>query len=428
MALGRTVRRFFPSLRRCLDALGDFRDPRLVIYPARSLLWSGVLLFLFRLGARRRLRFELHSPAGVENLNRIAETSIEQIPHPDTLAYYLKGVCPEELSDVRTGMVRDLVRSRALDRDRLLGRYYTIAIDGTGHLAFDAPHCPHCLTQELANGRTRYYHPVLEAKLVCENGLSLSVATEFIQNTDGANKQDCELAAFYRLLPKLRKQFPMLRICLLLDGEYLNQNVMRLAKTLRLHWIMTFKEGSLPTAYAEFHALHALTTGQTLAHQHEDRSQHHRWLNGLRHEDQTFNAFECVETNARGDTTTFLWATDLPVKRSNVVELSQRGGRCRWKIENQGFNTQKNQGYNLEHAYCRDPVAAKNFYLLLQIAHILSQLIEKGNLLGAAVVKLYGSSRAFAQRLLEAFRNIPIRAEVWADLIARRFQIRLDTS
>ena len=149
-------------MRRRLDGLGDFRDPRFTVYPARSLLWSGVLLFLFRLGARRRLRFDLNSTAGVENLNRIAETNVGQIPHPDTLAYYLTGGCPEAVSGVRTERVRDLVRSRALERDRLLGRNYTIAIDGTGHLSFDRRHCPHCLTQEQSNGKTRYYPPVLE--------------------------------------------------------------------------------------------------------------------------------------------------------------------------------------------------------------------------------------------------------------------------
>ena len=82
----------------------------------------------------------------------------------------------------------------------------------------------------------------------------------------------------------------------------------------------------------------------------------------------------------------------------------------------------------MRHAYCHDPIPAKNLYLLLQIAHILSQLIEKGNLLGAAVANLFGSARAFAQRLLEAFRNCRIRADAWADLIARRFQIRFDSS
>ena len=399
-----------------------------MIYPAQSLLWSGVLLFLFRLAARRRLRFELGSVAGVENLNRLAGTNLERIPHPDTLAYYLKRLPPHELAAVPARMVRDVVRSRALERYRLLGEYYTIAIDGTGHLSFDSRHCAHCLTQEHANGTTRYYHPVLEAKLVCENGLSLSVGTEFIQNSDGATKQDCELNAFYRFLPAFRKQFPRLPACLLLDGEYLNQNVMALANKLHLRWIITFKQGSLPTAYAEFQALHALTTGQTLEREHDGRKQQYRWVNGLHHGNHTFNVFECVETNARGEKTTFLWATNLKVTSSNVVELSQRGGRCRWTIENQGFNTQKNQGYNLEHAYCRHPVAAKNLYLLLQIAHTLSQLIEKGNLLGAPVAKLYGSCRAFAQRLLEAFRNSFIPPALWTQLMQTPYQIRLDTS
>jgi len=407
--------------------LADFRDPKRRVYPARCLVWAGILLFVFRLGARRRLRFDLSSGAGLANLNRLASTEVAEIPHPDTLAYLLRGMPPEELAEVRSRMIQDLIRSRALEKFRLRGRLYTLACDGTGVLTFHERHCDNCLTQQHGGG-TIYYHNVLETKLVLPNGLALSVATQFIENTDGKTTQDCELAAFYRFVPQFRKRFPMLPCCLLLDGLYLNQNVLGLTKRHRLHYIITFKEGSLPTAYAEFQALHPLAPGQTLTRQIGTVKQTYRWVNGLVHEGHTFNAFECVETVPGRKPTTFFWATDLPVSKKNVVELSENGGRCRWKIENEGFNVQKNQGYDLTHVYCENETAAKNFYLLLQIAHLLVQLVEKSNLFARPVARLFGSSRAFALRLLEAFRNVALSAQALEEILAMQYQIRLDTS
>lgn len=167
-----------------MDGLADFRDPKRIVYPARSLVWSGLILFISRLGSRRRLRFELCSQAGIENLNLLAGTGVSLPPHSDTLAYFLKGLPPAELSELRSGMIQDLLRSRALEKFRLLGQYYTAAADGTGVLTFHKHHCQHCLTQ-VHEGKTVYYHTVLELKLVFPNGLALSVATEFIENTDG---------------------------------------------------------------------------------------------------------------------------------------------------------------------------------------------------------------------------------------------------
>jgi hypothetical protein len=407
--------------------VADFRDPNRIVYPAPYLLWVGLLLFVARLGARRRLRFDLGSPAGIENLNRLAGTSVGAIPHPDTLAYFLKGLPPSELAEVRFGMIYDVIRSRALEKLRLRGQFYTVAADGTGILTFPERHCEHCLTQ-VHDGKTTYYHMVLEMKLVTPTGLALSFATEFIENTPGRTKQDCELAAFYRIVPKVRERFPNLPLCLLLDSLYLNQNVLRMLKQHRLHSIINFKEGSLPTAYAEFQALHPLTSGQTLRRQDGQVEQAFRWVNGLVLEGITFHAFECVETVPPEPSTPFFWATDLAVTPENVVELSQQGGRCRWKIENQGFNTQKNQGYNLEHAYCEHETAAKNFYLLLQIAHLLVQLVEASNLFPRPVAALFGSSQAFARRILEAFRNGVLSAEALREIEAGRYQIRLNTS
>lgn len=422
--LHKTVGHFFPKLRHWLDTLPDPREASRITYPLRSLIWAGLLMFLFHLSARRRLRYDLNGDGALANLNDLAQTELLTLPHPDTLAYLLEHLSPEGLDRLRRRMVRRLLRKRCLERFRLFDRYYLVAIDATGYLSFRKPHCDRCLRETLFHGVTLYYHPALEAKLVCANGLAISLGTEFVQNTDGQDRQDCELKAFYRFLPRLRAAFPQLPICLLLDGLYPNQHVLSLVKKYRCQWIITFKEGSLPESYSEFEALHPL-----VAHQQTETTDGavHRWVNDLTHGDHRFHGFECRETRPNGKLTRFLWATSFPVTASNVKTLSQ-GGRLRWKIENEGFNTQKHGGYRLEHAYSENWQAAQNFYLLIQLAHLLHQLMAKGSLLPAPLKQLFGSIRSFAPRLLEAWHLATLHPDALARCLAQPIQIRFDTS
>mgnify|MGYP001115230976 FL=1 len=120
--------------------------------------------------------------------------------------------------------------------------------------------------------------------------------------------------------------------------------------------------------------------------------------------------------------------TNLTVKTNNIRILTNQGGRLRWKIENEGFNVQKNGGYALEHAYSRDPNAAKVFYFVLQIAHTLDQLTQHGSLFRKAFPAGVGSAKNIAFRLLEAWRNLRFRTGQLEQLLSARVQIRLDTS
>jgi len=382
-------------------------------------------MFLFQLEARRRLRFDLNSDFGLQNLNTLAQTHLETLPHPDTPIYLLKKLPLRHFDRLRTEMVRTLTRKRVLEQFRLLDTYYTIAVDGTGLLYFSKPHCPHCLTAQLSNGNTLYYHNVLEAKLIASNGLAISLASEFIENTDGDSKQDCELKAFYRLIPRLRKAFPQLRICLLLDALFLNQTVLDLCKKYHLAYITTFKEGSLPAGFQEYETLLKLLPDQIKTTSHNGTRCRFRWANDLSLAEHCFHAFECHQTLPNGKRTRFVWATNIPVSASNVEALSQKGGRLRWKVENEGFNSQKNGGFALEHAYCENWTAARHLYFLLQIAHFIFQLICLGSLLKHPPPVLFGSLKAFAQRLLEAWRNALLDPLLLHSVLARPFQIRI---
>ena len=165
-------------------------------------------------------------------------------------------------------MIQRLLRNKVLTRYRLFNEYYLIAIDGTNNLTFKDPHCPQCIARKAPNGEIYYYHPVLEAKIVTSNGLAFSVESEFIENDMGIRKalsdeekQDCELRAAYRLIEKLKKKFPQLKICLLADSLYANQQIMKKCKDYGWKYIITFKEGSIPNVYKEFKSLIKLKNG-----------------------------------------------------------------------------------------------------------------------------------------------------------------------
>jgi hypothetical protein len=387
-------------------------------------------MFLVKLGAKRQIKYILSTEEFKGNLSLIAESSTHKTPHPDTLGNLLKKLSPKELSKIRHKIIARLIRMKCLAPFRLLDLYYMIAIDGTGHVTYKERHCSHCLTKEKDGKVLYYYHNVLEAKIVTENGLALSVETEFIENTTRYTKQDCELKAFYRLVKRLKRQFPQLKICLLLDSLYVADPVFKIIDKYSWKYIITFKEGSMPKTYEEYLSLKSLQTDNKAEIKNEDTTQSYGWVNGISYRGPVFDVLECSEskTNGKGEilNTRFVWVTNLLVSKNNFKKIA-RGGRLRWKIENEGFNTQKNRGYNLEHSYSKNEVAMKNYYLLLQIAHTISQLMEKG-LLKDKIEKVFGSITNVFFKLLEELRTILFCQKDLERCISKPFQIRLSYS
>src|SRR5262249_9576361 len=170
------------------------------------------------------------------------------------------------------------------------------------------------------------------------------------------------------------------------------------------------------------------------------RVQEFRWVPQLDYADSDqrhwrLNALECTETTAAGEEQYFAWLTPLPLGRQTVEAIARQGGRYRWKVENEGFNRQKNSGLNLEHVYSSDPEKWKVYYLLLQSAFILVQFLERGSLLrrlaaeaGRPVWKLFGSLKNVARRLLDSLRYMAWE-DAWFDLCqAAQLRIGLDSS
>jgi len=433
-AFVKTVDHFVPAFWRALASVKDFRHPLMIAYPIEMELLVGLLMFVTKAGSRRSVKYKLGTPAFAANLQVLGTQLFPKswrpfpdcVPHGDTLNYLLKGVSPREIGVLRRLVIRSLIRKRALESFRLLDRYYPVAVDGTGQLVFKEKHCDQCI-REVHEGYTLHKHPVVEAKLALQNGFALSVGTAFVENlAPGATKQDCELKGFYRLAKDLKRDFPMLDICLLLDGLFANRPVMRLCKRNRWSYFITFREGSLPAIWEEYQALKTLAPKDVLVENKPGCRRTYRWVNDIDFDGLTVNAFECVEETAEG-VTPFVWLTDLRVSATNVMELAARGGRLRWKIENEGFNTQKNGGYELEHAYSTNATAMKNFYLLLQLGHLINQLMEKGSLLRERIRETMGSLKTFSQRLWAGLTETLIDPGRLQRILGARIQIRFES-
>jgi len=308
-----------------------------------------------------------------------------RLPHPDTSDEVLRHLPPNELEDIKATLVSGLIEQKVFSKFRFLDKWYLVTVDGTGVATFEEKHCEHCLTKTSKNGVTYYFHYVLEAKIVTSSGLAISLASEFIENPSGDyQKQDCEQKAFVRLAAKIKKNFPRLPICILADGLYPNNTVFDICEKNNWLFIITLKEGCIKTFYQEAELLKVTAKKQTVcrANKTTKTTLDYKYINDIEYGERTFSWIECNETkvSANNNCTScqrFVYITNV-TQTSEIVITTADSGRLRWKTENEGFNTQKNLGYDLEHKYSRvSYTAMQNYYQLLQIAHMINQFVEQ---------------------------------------------------
>lgn len=238
---------------------------------------------------------------------------------------------------------------------------------------------------------------------------------------------------------KLKKTFPRLPICITADGLYPNQHFFTICQDNDWDFIVTLKDGCLPSLQEDIKLLLPITNASLqyiTTKKNVTTTQTYRWINELQHKNITLHWIECKEeiqmTLNTGDqkttpiqTTHFVHVTNLPITRETACLISE-GGRLRWKIENEGFNTQKNGGYNIEHKYSRVSFAAlKNYYQCLQIAHLISQLVEKSIAIAALLKDKKGIAYMWQKIVIGFFSWIDLNETELLEIKAHHWQIRL---
>lgn len=375
---------FFPFLPERLGTVSDSRVQESCWFSALQLAVEGLLIFLGLSGSRRQFGADIRDGDEVRaNLERLLEQPVERIATPDAVNYFLAGLPDRELADIAVEMTAHLLRQRSLEDFRFLDRYWLMAMDGTEMFSFHHEHCPRCLVRRHRDGTVDYFHSVLEAKLVTDTGLAFTMGCEFIENSARRyRKQTCERNHFPALAKKIRKRFPRLPLCVLLDSLYACKPVLDIL--LRYGWafFIAFKRGSIPTLYEEAMRRIERPDAEVVREIDEDgRVYTFRWACNLTYRTHTLHAIVCdVYQPDTGKTNRFMYLTDIRPDASIVKKLINLGGRQRFKIENVGFNVQKNCGYGLEHCYGGKDYAWKNYYHLIQMAHTLHQVMQHTDL------------------------------------------------
>lgn len=406
-------------------------------YALAEIIMAAIIMFLFREGSRN-----------VFNKNRRQETFIKnyertfglRLPHMDAVEDVLRALQPDELEKLKACLVSALIEKKVFHKFKFLGKRFMVAIDGTGLYSYDEKHCDQCLHKTFSSGKISWCHHVLEAKLVTSNGMAISLCTEWVANGEEQfDKQDCEQKAFKRLAVKLKKTFPRLPICITADGLYPNQYFFTICQDNNWDFIVTLKDGCLPSLQEEIKLLLPITkasTQQSTTKKNVTTTQTYRWINDLQHKNLILHWIECKEetqTIINTDnqkttpiqTTRFVHLTNLKITSETACLISD-GGRLRWKIENEGFNTQKNGGYNIEHKYSRVSFEAlKNYYQCLQIAHLISQLVEKSTAIAELLKDKMGIAYMWKKIVVSFLSWINLNETELLEIKAQHWQIRL---
>lgn len=372
------VRHCFPELNDWFDEVTDPRRQDLCVYPWRHIWWQILLTFLLRAGSRNGLDGDRNSGQLPENLRQLCDQDWDvarlgprvTVTCSENAKGQIARVPVRAVAQIIVFMIRRLMAMRLLDSARLFGRWWLVVVDGT--LQDRGRATPH--------GTARYRY-VVEAKLVGPAGTMFALLTEFRELDDPVReKEDCELNAFRRLAERLHAEFPRLPICLLLDGLYPVESVFDRCAAYDWKFIATHREGRQPLAWEEAVATMRLSPA-LVAHARRPGAagpveQTLRWTTQVpfgKHLLQVLFSGEISPTAA----TLWVWVTNFNLTRETVYAIANQGGRARQGIENV-FNVQKNGGFGLEHAFCANTTAAQNYHLLMQVAHILEQLLVNG--------------------------------------------------
>ncbi len=356
---------------------------------------------------QRRLQEGTHK----NNLNTLFD--VQSIPKDTQMRDVIDEVDSVEHEPIFEEFFRPLQRGKYLEGYRVLDKYYIISMDGSGYFSSEKIQCPGCLEKKTKRVKVRYEHQILQAALMHPDKRQvIPLAPEEIRNTDGTKKQDCEINAGKRLVEKIRLSHPKLPIIIVADSLHSKQPLIEKLKEKDMRYVLVAKEDDHKILMQWVGEQRQLDEVSRLEVKDQKGRLHvYEWINEMplngNKNTVHVNYFEYWLVNESGKVTYHnSWVTDFKIEEGNVRELV-RIGRCRWKIENEVFNTLKNQGYHIEHNYGHGKKhLSMNFFLLNLLAFFMHQIFELTDKLYQQCRKYFGSKRNLWDNLRISIRII----------------------
>ncbi|EMB16205.1 hypothetical protein [Rhodopirellula europaea] len=368
------------TLRRRFEDVSDGRRQASCKYPMVDTLMSAFAMFATK--EPSMLSYQDHQ----KELHIEKPFKISAVPSDTQMREILDGIDIQPLHECFADLFWEVQRSGELKKWLFDGKYYLLAIDGSGYFCSDKISCPQCLVRK-KGGQEQFYHQVVAAVLVHpETRQVLPLAVEPIIRSDGEKKNDCERNATGRLIQRVRKQHPKLHFLVIEDGLASNAPHIADLQSAKMHYLLGAKPGDHAHLYNQ--VIDAMDRDAT-------RVQNARVFKGTKCFDSQTQYIEGLELNKSNPDVhvnflqhheldcdsgevlqCFSWVTDLDLSQKSL-NLYQRGGRSRWRVENETFNTLKHQGYDLEHNYGHGKVNLTTVLALLMfLAFAVDQIQE----------------------------------------------------
>lgn len=364
---------------------------------------------MFSLKDPSLLVFRKEFPAREDNLKRIYH--LTDIPKDTAMRATIDSIPPKELSKQLAEFYPVLKEKQVLDSRKVLGGCLAVSVDATGTYCSCKTRCENCLVKTFKDGTEQYYHQMLVAVQVHpEQKTVFPLDAEAIIQQDGKTKNDCELNGSKRLIPSIRASLPNEKFLIIADALYANAPFIRLVQSQEMNFITVVKQG-----YALLQAKRLEQEEKLIEKQWQNKNRFCKAsyatnliMNG-KNQDILVNYVQYTETDSKTSEIIYdgKWLTDLPIDELDLKEFVAVA-RSRWKVENETFNTLKNQGYHLEHNYGHGKkYLATNFALLTILAFLVDQITQHLDTYFNKVWDKWGSKKLTWQKIREIFNHFP---------------------
>lgn len=359
----------------------DFNDKRRansIDYTIQDTVLSALACMFYK--SESMLSFQRRMESRYKQSNLKTQFGVNKIPKDNQMRAIIGSINSEHFAPVFEEYLHRMQRGNYLAKYQIDGRYL-ITIDGTEYFSSKTISCNHCLTQEHRNGSITYSHKVVQPIISHPDYRQiLPLMPEEISNTDGQEKQDSEISAAKRLLPKIRAQHPRMPFIWMGDSLYATSPFIEEIRKKDDKFIFRVKEGNHKALYTEIKDADFCTFKIS---NKRDGTLLHKWVSNVRLNNSSnimVNVMRLfvVSENKDGSLKSVLvgtWITDIDLNENNIAELV-RAARARWKIENECFNILKNHGYDLAHNWGHQNGESFNFYILIMLAFYMHQILD----------------------------------------------------
>lgn len=431
----KTMFHYIPKILKYID---EIKEPRKSCeYSMRYLIVSEMLMLLSEGKSQRFTETAYKDTKYLENISKIIEEKIEKVPDAEIYTDVFSRIENEEIEKFHNKINYRMLRNKVYEEEKVLGKYNTL-LDGSRFQKAHYEISPEWLSQT-KDGKTTWYLAILEMKLVAKN-MAISLMHEMIRNEDKKTeeeneedvkkkseeriKQDCEINASKRLLERFRKEYPRLPVRIIADSLYPSKELIEICDRLKLEYIFVLQDKKIPTITREFLNLVSMPEGNREIMETDKKIKLTMWVNDIDYKGKKENIIRQITKDKKtGQESVWMWMTNREITKKNVYKIIYCA-KTRDYIENQGFREQKvTSGIDLEHVYSKNVKAIKVIYTIIQITHLILQIMEHSDICGD-FNKKYGSVKVFRRKFYAHLTELDINIE----LIQIKIQIRFDKS